>query len=63
MAAEICTLAAIRHTTVITAFMSDILVQNMEQLLSYITCKVSAGTYEFQMQEKYTILYYNCWAL
>ena len=45
MAAEICTLVAIRHTTAITAFMSDILVQNMEQLLSYITCKVSAGTY------------------
>ena len=57
MAAEICTLVAIRHTTAITAFMSDILVQNMEQLLSYITCKVSAGTYKFQMQEKYTILY------
>jgi len=57
MAAEICTLVAIRHTTAITAFMSDILMQNMEQLLSYITCKVLAGTYKFQMQEKYTILY------
>ena len=36
MAAEICTLAAIRHTKAITAFMGDIIhVQNMEQLRSH----------------------------
>ena len=51
MAAEICTLAAIRHTKAITAFMDDIIhVQNMEQLRSH-TSKTFWYN-KFQMQVK-----------